>query len=137
MFVRSVLSLGLALSMATPGFAYVSGHTRPSRRVVESEARVTNNVGVRFSKLVRVRGKAETQENGLVRLQRATTGVNNRSKNARVKEGYDRYRVLRPNTRSVRETMEKNSMLPGKLLQAGGIYDRPTRRSIIRATELN
>jgi len=126
------IAAGLSLSLATPGFAYVfSGARMPermSRRSIGAEARATSNVG-RLESSMRRRKPAQSQDTGLGQLRRAQARMT-RNMNRRPKTGTNRYRTLHPNTRSLRKIMGSESMLPPRLLQTGGLYDRPTRRDI-------
>jgi hypothetical protein len=84
---------------------------------------------------MRTRKSAEDAENGLSKL-RGATGKHFRNMNRKPKDGSERYRTLHPNTRSLRNAAEGNeSMLPSKLVQTGGMYDRPTRRDIAGTTD--
>ena len=134
-----LLAAGLSVSLATPGFAYVfSGINvtdHMSRRVIKSEARADNNIGVRLSSSRRMRRQADTQENGLNKLRRANARTS-RHMNRMPKAGTDRYRILHPNQRSLRRAAGMESMLPPSLVQTGGLYDRPTRRDITSALEM-
>lgn len=138
-FTRMLIAAGISLSLATPGFAYIFSGTkvseRMSRRLVESEARADNNIGVRLTPAMRIRRQADTQETGLSRLRRAEARMS-RHMNRRPKAGMDRYRTLHPNARSLRKSMGQESMLPPSLIQTGGLYDRPTRRDITSALEM-
>lgn len=135
---RIALSAAMTLSLATPGFAYVfsdnSAPERESRRTIDSNARVSNDVSA-LTRAMRTRKSAEASENGLSKLRRAR-GQHFRTANRKPKEGSDRYRTLHPNTRSLRREAEGNeSMLPSRLVQTGGLYDRPTRRDIAGTTD--
>ncbi|OGJ61057.1 hypothetical protein A3C37_03260 [Candidatus Peribacteria bacterium RIFCSPHIGHO2_02_FULL_53_20] len=129
----------MSLSFVTPGFAYVAEGTRTehqSRRLVDSAARGANDISAGLTRTMRTRKPAEAQENGLTKLRRAS-GQHNRNANRKPKEGSDRYRTLHPNTRSLRRDAEGiESMLPGRLVQTGGLYDRPTRRDITGSLEM-
>lgn len=132
---RIAMAASLSLFLSTPGFAYIftegTSPERESRRQIDSNARATNNISTGVTRTMRTRKDAEDQENGLVKLRRAS-GHHFRSANRKPKEGSERYRTLHPNTRSLRKMIEGNeSMLPGRLVQTGGTYDRPTRRDIM------
>lgn len=131
---RIAVATAMSLSLATPGLAYVFSNggapERTSRRIVDSSARAANDIRAGITRTMRTRKSAEVQENGLSQLRRAS-GRNFRSMNRKPKRGSERYRTLHPNTRSLRKAGEGNaSMFPGRLVQTGGLYDRPTRRDI-------
>ncbi|TSC59818.1 MAG: hypothetical protein Greene041662_389 [Candidatus Peregrinibacteria bacterium Greene0416_62] len=102
--IRLTIAAAMSLSLATPGFAYVFSNggapERMSRRAVDTSARGANDISGGLSKMMRTRKMAESQENGLTKLRRAS----GRTRSANRTSG--RMRTLHPNTRSLRNAAE-------------------------------
>ncbi|MCF7844410.1 MAG: hypothetical protein K9M03_01100 [Kiritimatiellales bacterium] len=100
---------------------------KPSRRQIQTAGLKTDALQERAVSSVRSADSDQTKNTHLERTRRVRVL---RRFSRSPKQGSDRYRVLRPNTRSLRLEAE-SSYLPPMIVQTGQIsYDRPTRRAI-------
>ncbi|MBU2214095.1 hypothetical protein KKC44_04675 [Patescibacteria group bacterium] len=102
---------------------------QPARRGVRAAVRNRSVLQERAANSERSEVAVPTKN---THLERTTRAYNLRSENRQPKPGSDRYRVLRPNTRSLRKAIDNQSALPSIIVQTGfsSSYDRPTRRDI-------
>ena len=106
--IRLTIAALVSLSLATPGFAYVFSNggapERMSRRAVDTSARGANDISAGLSRAMRTRKVADSQENGLSHLRRAS-GRTVRSAHRKSTMGA---RTLHPNNRSLRKAAIDN-----------------------------
>ncbi|MBU0767350.1 hypothetical protein KKF55_06285 [Patescibacteria group bacterium] len=146
----SSVSVVLTLGVVAPAFAYVpnldferTSHrlevetiksTRDVRNLNKPSRRSVQKAGLNSSVLQQRKTSLEksvvTEQTKDTHLDRTRRIRELRNSNRQPKPGSDRYRAIRPNTRSLRLESER-SYLPPMIVQTGSsTYDRPTRRDI-------